>query len=746
MRVPRVLVYKKPAKLARFTIKSKKPDRSEKTEGTLEQQKKREKIEKAIRMQQMKMKRNALREWFLRNAWRPEKRYSVRDFDQLRDIIYEAGMHHSLPGRLVFIKEKEITGESEIPVLDGVDLWGSGRRNTSLNCTSTSNAILRLKGQVGVRFISLKGSGWTNQNQGVLADGNDGATNSDLQDVNISECAEAIRTQNNSWNNHFKRFYIFKVKKGVRGVGSTNFVFDDGWITPMGNDCVDYGFEIDKANAVLLRATEVMSPLYDGVWIKDFDQGLTEIRGATQIDNARRYALHIENPGPNPSGWFESVGSFFKADTPAGGVGGAFGCPVFLKNLLRSEIIGGEACLVVSGQTQEHHVIRLINCAQIGINGTRIYGNGSTHDAGVSLENTVWSLISNLNVQNVRIAVLEAGSSDYNIILPFVASGIDASVQQVGILGANSLGFWADQTSGGYKWWLKRDLVIDQNLYVRGNNVIIGSGMSKAALVYIPSANALSVGWYTDSTSHFTLMQFRASDRFEFYAALTKLLQLTSAGKLEFGAAADVNLYRDAAGVLKTDGTFEAGAPNLLITGLLNPQVVLRRDSNLIYICPFGTDTAIQAVMIGGGANCALEVWGYINALSLKIGGALSGTEVINSLRQLVGLASVEQQLLVNNNVECINLLPRTGDNSGVIGNDSLRWQRIRGVDVIGDFVQGSWVNSLQGYEVTGVKVVGGQQPALADVTGIGNDNDGTARSYINAILGILRAHGLIAT
>ena len=54
-------------------------------------------------------------------------------------------------------------------------------------------------------------------------------------------------------------------------------------------------------------------------------------------------------------------------------------------------------------------------------------------------------------------------------------------------------------------------------------------------------------------------------------------------------------------------------SPNLLASGTPNNnQVIIRRDSDLVYICPWGTDTTTQVVSIGGGANCGLRVAGTI--------------------------------------------------------------------------------------------------------------------------------------
>jgi hypothetical protein len=54
-------------------------------------------------------------------------------------------------------------------------------------------------------------------------------------------------------------------------------------------------------------------------------------------------------------------------------------------------------------------------------------------------------------------------------------------------------------------------------------------------------------------------------------------------------------------------------------------------------------------------------------------------------------------------------------------------------------------LDAAAGYRVAGVQVVGSQRAAIADLVETGSAEDGTARAGINDILGVLRAHGLIA-
>jgi hypothetical protein len=55
-------------------------------------------------------------------------------------------------------------------------------------------------------------------------------------------------------------------------------------------------------------------------------------------------------------------------------------------------------------------------------------------------------------------------------------------------------------------------------------------------------------------------------------------------------------------------------------------------------------------------------------------------------------------------------------------------------------------IDAAAGYAVAGARVIGQQQPAIADVTETGSAEDGAARAAINDILAALRAHGLIGT
>lgn len=55
-------------------------------------------------------------------------------------------------------------------------------------------------------------------------------------------------------------------------------------------------------------------------------------------------------------------------------------------------------------------------------------------------------------------------------------------------------------------------------------------------------------------------------------------------------------------------------------------------------------------------------------------------------------------------------------------------------------------IDTLDQYQVKGIKVVGDQQLPITDVGWWGADSDGTARSKINEILTVLRTHWLIQT
>jgi len=69
-------------------------------------------------------------------------------------------------------------------------------------------------------------------------------------------------------------------------------------------------------------------------------------------------------------------------------------------------------------------------------------------------------------------------------------------------------------------------------------------------------------------------------------------------------------------------------------------------------------------------------------------------------------------------------------------GSDAKRWARIRGTDLVANSFKDQ--NSNQ--------VVGIRQSAIPDIAVTGTATDGDARAKINAILSMLRAHGLIAS
>ncbi|MFH3804291.1 hypothetical protein WDA67_03870 [Acinetobacter nosocomialis] len=60
----------------------------------------------------------------------------------------------------------------------------------------------------------------------------------------------------------------------------------------------------------------------------------------------------------------------------------------------------------------------------------------------------------------------------------------------------------------------------------------------------------------------------------------------------------------------------------------------------------------------------------------------------------------------------------------------------------IGNAVFNGWVDAEKGFYVDGTKVIGGQGNAIPNA---GTDTN-SLQTTINAILGVLRAHGLIAT
>lgn len=60
----------------------------------------------------------------------------------------------------------------------------------------------------------------------------------------------------------------------------------------------------------------------------------------------------------------------------------------------------------------------------------------------------------------------------------------------------------------------------------------------------------------------------------------------------------------------------------------------------------------------------------------------------------------------------------------------------------IGNVAFNSWVDAKNGFYVNGTKVIGGQGNAIPNAASDTN----SLQTTINAILGVLRAHGLIAT
>jgi len=200
------------------------------------------------------------------------------------------------------------------------------------------------------------------------------------------------------------------------------------------------------------------------------------------------------------------------------------------------------------------------------------------------------------------------------------------------------------------------------------------------------------------------------------------------AGYLEFGlggaTAVDVNLYRAAADLLKTDDNFDCLALRIGGTEVLTSGRVLQNIASFAqHWVPDGADTRNigsttaeilnlyigtagkiffrldQSVNLYGSATDVLKTDDNFDALALRIGG----TEVITSARKLQNIASILQHLIPDatdtyslgsstvywlsaygTNVFSALMRPAGGDNTGNIGLSTVRWARADIVKIYG--------------------------------------------------------------
>jgi hypothetical protein len=398
----------------------------------------------------------------------------------------------------------EITSGATYPTC----LEGESKYGTVLHQNSTTANIIHARGKAEISNMYLLGSGWANSNKAVYIDGDEANAcgNSNFADIEIYDCATGVHLEDNSWNNHFSRVYISKVKTGFRAARNTlaaiswngeNFVTDDCWISYSGLDRFDYGYQIDKANAVFICLGQIMNANYDGIWIKDFGAGLTVISN-TQSDMNGRFGLRVENSSAN--GWIETVESFFKSYTTNAQVGGYTGCAVYLKNVQKSAIIGGQCeTLLSDAETTDHHVIHIEDCDTIRVIGPRLYGTGNAgYGHALNIVDTTDSYFGGFHAQNVDQAVVESGSSDRNRIAPFGASGLNAAVNSVTLAGSDSHALYNDHLMS-QRYSVKGEFAVGTNLFVKGTDLKIGAS-DKRALVDETAATTLHLGYDTDWT------------------------------------------------------------------------------------------------------------------------------------------------------------------------------------------------------------------------------------------------------
>lgn len=100
----------------------------------------------------------------------------------------------------------------------------------------------------------------------------------------------------------------------------------------------------------------------------------------------------------------------------------------------------------------------------------------------------------------------------------------------------------------------------------------------------VDATNRMLLG--STAAASFTLLTLRGATAITFeVGAATQLLSIDSAGKLLFGSAADTNLYRVAAGTLKTDGSFQAATSLSAVGGAVRAGVeVVARDGGVAQV------------------------------------------------------------------------------------------------------------------------------------------------------------------
>ena len=418
------------------------------------------------------------------------------DYTNLTDALnaYTTGAH-------IYIKNGTYQKNGEIVPNISTDapfyIEGATKEGVILETTSASGAVFHAKGKIFLKNLTLKGSGWGNANSGLFMDADEAnaCTNSDFEDLLITECREGYLGYDNVWNVHFKRVMPFKCKIGFKATvdseasyAGINASFDRCWVPDLfGN--VDYGFWLKKTNAIKILSCEVLSPVYDGCFIGESLGDGWDIFSGSAFDNCGRHGLNVGAEGSG--GFIDLSACWFK-----GGLTDANGYAVNAVNTHSICVMGGVYICYPNGGSGTHHIFNLNTCHYTRITGPRLIGHPNTLGDAIRVTNSTYCNFSDFFANDVIYVLQETGSSNYNNATDFSFGGIDAPATPVVLVGAQSTYDYNDITHANARH-VNGEFYVGGSIYVLGTDYKIGAS-SKRFAVYDAGSNVLSIGYDTD--------------------------------------------------------------------------------------------------------------------------------------------------------------------------------------------------------------------------------------------------------
>jgi len=388
---------------------------------------------------------------------------------------------------------------------DNIFILGANRELTKIQSTSPTTPAIKVSGaRWVVADLTLVGPGYNTQSDGIDVSGLRGATDGVMARVNARNFRSFIHVYDNSWNNYFYRSVGYNLKYGLLAEridldpglwNGENFITEDVWFTDQESGIINHGYLIKKGNASMIFRGQVLTPGIDGIYIQG-NSG-ESIISETQFDVCGRHAAHVEDPDGSTIYKILFRGCWLKGANVDSAITDEFGlsevgCGVYINRGSQIEISGGSIEALTSGVvTNPHYGVRILNSELVKVFPNRILCNGSTTlDNGVSLEDSKWCTVAPSFIHNVRQAVVESGTSDFNQIIGPNISGFDVTLDQVVRAGANTITLYLDKD--GYLY-LKRDVKSERHMWIGSDGDLKMGTDALRALVRV--GNALNINY-----------------------------------------------------------------------------------------------------------------------------------------------------------------------------------------------------------------------------------------------------------